>query len=1786
MPMRRIACLIGIAMVMATGAFAKPLEGSCPLSPAQADKAMKAFAAMKPVLQHPRCINCHGVFADLKTNPDTKHPGKQIGPNESCTDCHEQAGDVWEIPPPELFFTARSDTDLCTQFKLKRTGQRFFDHIKKDPRILLGFEGKRGQDLEPKPPPVSHDDFVKMAKDWLTALYGTDEPKAWEDEFPGGSETKCGCESVSKGTVSYDQRAVAAIIHAADASAKLTPDQVTDEIAANYMSTDEDTPRSYRLDFGKQTQFGDERGVYEIEKSEKEPEPPEGFVQHHADAATGVTTWVQRAPAHDAAGKEIPGVGIVEACALKSFKEEQASVCRRKPFNGAEGVADTATTEVSRDVEEKLRTLIETGTRYDLFAEKEEKKEEFWEWYVRFSELLEETRTKTDQAYSVADGIGERLPILKRSNKILLGSAYVDGNLRNDPLAQRMLERASDQSREIRDYGIQLEDATADIKNAYAKVDAELDGAYKKFAKEHGEELLEWRRDFRDLSQRLPLDMALASSDPDAMRRAAEEADRQGLSVKARLIQAQIYRANGDVVAALYAIRQAVADDPNSGEAKLRLAEAECAFLQVALEKSQGAIRDARNAFYGYLMERGFAAKDNAAGENTWYSMFTNPNQWDAETAWAVFTTGLFGSFSSYFDKPGAEADMLATDETRLTVAYMGLQAILRLRMRGHSLTEIRDMTSDQLLHWLPLKNTRGEDYTPTQAANLRVAINQAMKLPDVQALVKDDRTSLQLGINESYWNAEDVGNTWIEYLGDITSVQNVLLIFLPGVKVGAAPSFIIWGKEELAAIAAAEKAGQVMSGTEAVVRMVRLDRALTALKSADGERRLLGILERMQEFDRTFGAVGERAPAFMRAVGVLNTVGWTGGKFMGALIIQGLAIHGAEELAGHKAALAMQAALFFANDSALFIKLLRGANIPPQQVEKLLVTKFLPAVEEHSKLNALVTRTCDDLEAFWKRQPTTREGTVILTDEAFSELKRLKGPGWSPKPVPNGQPGNDIIVPMMQSVADAAVKGKAKSGAADALRAMRPRLLAEAQQVAAAGKNATTLIQKLQAATVDAPIIVNPRPRTQLDIKRAPAAWGDYALPPAPRPGSRCAEAEAKLQAKDFKGALEIYQNVRRLILDGRARETEELPLEFLQLKISLASEGLDAKRPLLEAGPTSAGRPVTKDDVAAVMTGRDAWKPVTKERSISAGFYEADVGGQGYFIKEVTREGRAGGLLEQAEGEIVHSDLASALGMDAPGVDAKVVTKPGPNPGRVVAGNPPSGPVVVPQGERIWVVGDANASYSVSFDNDSIFVKRGTEIQEFSRTNRSLDQNIERGYVLASGAKDPAGVKLGLDEMKGKKVLDLASGTDAATVQDLRRAGIDADGMDIALAPGKAGTGLRQADITNGVPFADGNYDVVYEFFGGLSYGLGDQSPKALRSAIDKVKPGGFVYLSPVDAKALANMQPELDRLTAQGYKVLRSDYGYGDSILRIVKPAEATSLGGAVTDGRVGGGGVPIPPGGGAEGGGNVGGLTAPGTEVSITPNKDNVEKLYLIYRRIEGQPLSELTAGQIFLHKEELARHRVLSILLNDYDRKIDNYFVGADGRLYAIDAAWADVRGEVAAMDGIPPDAPFYMEGANGRDHWLSRFYKDEPALGRGTPVTELWKPEKAFSRKGLVAEEALTYADAKPALDKVLQLVNDEPKLREILTGSFTKIYGNDAAKVQECVDQCVKTLQQRAKRLEEVLRGLDERNITRPPSQGSMLLGPLPGLHPQSVRRFAQRQVPFADDVVLRKAA
>lgn len=219
-------------------------------------------------------------------------------------------------------------------------------------------------------------------------------------------------------------------------------------------------------------------------------------------------------------------------------------------------------------------------------------------------------------------------------------------------------------------------------------------------------------------------------------------------------------------------------------------------------------------------------------------------------------------------------------------------------------------------------------------------------------------------------------------------------------------------------------------------------------------------------------------------------------------------------------------------------------------------------------------------------------------------------------------------------------------------------------------------------------------------------------------------------------------------------------------------------------------------------------------------------------------------------------------------------------------VAGDPPAATL----SNRVYVTDSVPGQPT----SGTIHVVRNGEEATFARTNRTLMQNIGRGYLheIAEGT-----IHLSVDEMRGKRVLDIAAGTEGFTVQQLRAMGIEAYGMDIALsatpesAPGAlagaAGTVppeqfLRAGDLASGIPFS-GQFNIIYELYGGISYGLAQSHPEVVQTLLQHLAPGGILYLAPLDVRqqqVLANLIP------ATAFRIERVSFHGEDQIWRVTK------------------------------------------------------------------------------------------------------------------------------------------------------------------------------------------------------------------------------------------------------------------------------------------------------------
>jgi hypothetical protein len=160
---------------------------------------------------------------------------------------------------------------------------------------------------------------------------------------------------------------------------------------------------------------------------------------------------------------------------------------------------------------------------------------------------------------------------------------------------------------------------------------------------------------------------------------------------------------------------------------------------------------------------------------------------------------------------------------------------------------------------------------------------------------------------------------------------------------------------------------------------------------------------------------------------------------------------------------------------------------------------------------------------------------------------------------------------------------------------------------------------------------------------------------------------------------------------------------------------------------------------------------------------------------------------------------------------------------------------------------------------------------------------------------------------------------------------------------------------------------------------------------------------------------------------------------------------------------------------------------------------------------------MTAGEIYLYRHELARHRALAILIGDYDRKLDNYIITSEGHFVPIDAGQGDVTGEritkqfAEANKPHKADLTFTIEGRGGRDHWYNRVLINAPG-------SEILTYEKTLFRKFLMGEEAMTFQGAEPvviAIENYFVKGTKAAEAERLIGDAYKKMYVEKAIRRQ-----------------------------------------------------------------------
>jgi hypothetical protein len=171
------------------------------VSPEQKAEAVRAFATVEKVFQHPRCSNCH-IPGDqpLQFDSQTPHmmnvvrgPEGKGAPGLPCATCHGEANPPasygphappgaphWALPPPDqkMAWIGVPASELCAMIKDKnqnggRDLEAMLEHVAEDKLVLWGWQpgGNRA------PVSVPHDEFAAAFKAWSDAGAPCPEPR-------------------------------------------------------------------------------------------------------------------------------------------------------------------------------------------------------------------------------------------------------------------------------------------------------------------------------------------------------------------------------------------------------------------------------------------------------------------------------------------------------------------------------------------------------------------------------------------------------------------------------------------------------------------------------------------------------------------------------------------------------------------------------------------------------------------------------------------------------------------------------------------------------------------------------------------------------------------------------------------------------------------------------------------------------------------------------------------------------------------------------------------------------------------------------------------------------------------------------------------------------------------------------------------------------------------------------------------------------------------------------------------------------------------------------------------------------------------------------------------------------------------------------------------------------------------------------------------------------------------------------------------------------------------------
>lgn len=148
---------------------------------------------------------------------------------------------------------------------------------------------------------------------------------------------------------------------------------------------------------------------------------------------------------------------------------------------------------------------------------------------------------------------------------------------------------------------------------------------------------------------------------------------------------------------------------------------------------------------------------------------------WNAITAGVPTWLAGFGRWEEGESGVESRADSYGVIAMDAALQHAGLMAILRLRVRGLTLEQIKGLNNEALIREVH-KRFKKHKLSPKRAKRLRALIYQGFRNPDIERLMRHSRDDFDLYAGRPYYSPEEFQQTWYEVGGDF--VLNPLMIF------------------------------------------------------------------------------------------------------------------------------------------------------------------------------------------------------------------------------------------------------------------------------------------------------------------------------------------------------------------------------------------------------------------------------------------------------------------------------------------------------------------------------------------------------------------------------------------------------------------------------------------------------------------------------------------------------------------------------------------------------------------------------------------------------------------------------------------------------------------------------------------------------------------------------------------------------------------------------------------------------------------------------------------------